>query len=845
MISQHTHIRSLVALMIEVGWQPDWIILEPNLGEEDGSRPDFALLIGTYPIASLEIVKRGQSADDVRKPQMPPADSTSPQGRLFPCRLESDGTVIWNSSNILQRWVGFPTPQELWELAGNTWNEGDDPRLIAGRSGLLSYPMTLHQCIAMGKILDAQLQGQRRVYAVMPTGAGGTAVALEATLRLLYTRRVCRALILSNNSALAIETEHRLHQQKHFPVHRLESDKLLEKSKIDISTTIYVATQGGRRLADIDSERYDLLVFLDLRPNHYTRRILRHFEQARSIGILTAPNVSVGSSFGRAVYARQAQDILDEINLQPPHGMRMVRLGEIASISAGVVRSRGPMEEPVSLDSGREVLVIHARDIPQGPDGSVEPGPPELVHTAMLENGELVPGDIVMPRISNSVQLRIGVINFHGSYASSQIIRIRTSEKNVSPADVFQHLRSSEALFYLRVVSSRLQASLRITAVDLADMPIFLPDEQSGKNSFDTQLSGNQPPGDQPPGDQPPGDQPPGDSQLLINSLLAGLARRLNDDILPALRVAGSVLDPDPESLIKIAGDLQNIAHAIVPRTLDDRILLDYPTPISLAWRRYRDARFNLYEQVLRLRDAFEAAAFFVYNLMLADALSRLDENKYRVVDNGARKAWKGASMAARMDFVGILLDIASANSAKDLFMPGLVGTSVVAVAKRLQSDFRNRLSHSSTASESRLRALLDEFEPEVEDMMDGLTCLTEIQLVRIPSFFFRDGIMVRRIEIYRGVVPQVAEQGLSLAFPKAVEHDHLVLLDADERTLDLYPLYQLIENKATQHERHICFMKQVRSEKECIMGESSHSPIELVLDGYSRLSEMVRTKGF
>jgi len=77
-----------------------------------------------------------------------------------------------------------------------------------------------------------------------------------------------------------------------------------------------------------------------------------------------------------------------------------------------------------------------------------------------------------------------------------------------------------------------------------------------------------------------------------------------------------------------------------------------YPTPIAMPYRRFIDAKFNVYEQVLRLRDVYESIVHFLYNVMLADAFHRLDAKKYFVQDAGARRAYNGFSMSSRLDFI-------------------------------------------------------------------------------------------------------------------------------------------------------------------------------------------------
>lgn len=136
------------------------------------------------------------------------------------------------------------------------------------------------------------------------------------------------------------------------------------------------------------------------------------------------------------------------------------------------------------------------------------------------------------------------------------------------------------------------------------------------------------------------------------------------------------------------------------------------------------------------------------------------------------------------------------------------------------------------------------EYEPRVEALLADLTCLVDVRLVRIPTFFFRKGHVVRRMEVYRGVVPEVSEEELGPdSVHDPVEHDHLVLLDRDDRCLDLYPLVQLVENDTTQHERHLCFMKSVSAKDEVLRGESAHDSTEIELKGFVDFNGLVSSR--
>src|SRR5207253_2977199 len=160
-------------------------------------------------------------------------------------------------------------------------------------------------------------------------------------------------------------------------------------------------------------------------------------------------------------------------------------------------------------------------------------------------------------------------------------------------------------------------------------------------------------------------------------------------------------------ALLQAATELKSLAENLVEPSLEDRVLNAYPMPIALAYRRFRDSRFNVYEQVLRLRDLFEATSFLVYNVVLADSLRRLSPEKYFIADAGARRSYNNFSMAMRLGFVDAIINIANqAKSQNDLFMPELSGINFVKIAKQLQAEFRNRISHTATATEGQQRNL-------------------------------------------------------------------------------------------------------------------------------------------
>src|SRR5207245_7825166 len=107
-------------------------------------------------------------------------------------------------------------------------------------------------------------------------------------------------------------------------------------------------------------------------------------------------------------------------------------------------------------------------------------------------------------------------------------------------------------------------------------------------------------------------------------------------------------------------------------------------------------------------------------------------------------------------------------------------------------------------------------------------------------SFVVRQRHWVRRMVVYKGVVPHSEEEHLSAQpiFP-AAESDHLVLLGGEDKVLDLYPLYQLLTNEETRFETHLCVLKQRKQSERPLEGESIQGAVEIQLDGFDEFERL------
>jgi len=220
--------------------------------------------------------------------------------------------------------------------------------------------------------------------------------------------------------------------------------------------------------------------------------------------------------------------------------------------------------------------------------------------------------------------------------------------------------------------------------------------------------------------------------------------------------------------------------------------------------------------------------------------LRNLESSKYIVKDAGARRAFNGYSMSKRIGFLEEILNIVqSGENGDDLFIPEILKSDIVSKLNSL-GEFRNYISHTAAATESRQKKLIDKYQPIVEDILESLDFLATYRLVRIPQFKFKDGKLVRTMEVYTGVVPTPDEFLIENdnEYIRA-DADHLILLDQDDQFLDLFPIYQLLASDETHDETHMCFLKQRKAEQKKLTGESVQGAFEVSLDGYDVFEEL------
>jgi hypothetical protein len=556
------------------------------------------------------------------------------------------------------------------------------------------------------------------------------------------------------------------------------------------------------------SDWYDLLLTQDARQTeHHTPR-LNHFHQAIQIAISSA----VSSQFP-AAFQYSLEDALAAEQTEPPAGFRSVRLGDVADLRIGFYTTQA---RPVSAPQ-IDFALITARDISEG---EVNLTHAKQITAQLPDRLALKKGDILISSLFSASRPRIAIARDTPQITaahSHSIIRVRVDPRNAKPEDVYAFLTSDTGLSALRQYSSGLGGMLRLTVSALSGLRVFLPEATT--------------------------------EPAKPLSAAARALSLITDKVLPALAradqagLSDTAENPDLEIA---AGVLKQILPDLSPPSLSERVVTEYPTPIAVAFRRFQEARFNPHEQLLRLKDLYESAIVFAYHSALSDWLHNLDRTQFAIDDRGARRAYNGFSMSARIDFLDYLLQTArvKSNLRTELFIPELADVDLITPARELQ-DFRNTISHTSTAAESRQRKIIQHFQPTVERLLSSLGFLTQYRLVRIPLFYFKKGQMIQRLETYQGVTPSIEEHPSAKdAPPLQADHDHLVLLSPDYDVLDLHPFYQLVASEETRNEQHICFLKQRKSEAKVLQGESITGAFELHLNDFEHLERLLDKQG-
>lgn len=782
--TENSQFKLVKKMLIDAGWQPDDCLEEPFFHSEGVIiRPDFLISIDAYPVAVVELKAVVGALDSVKK-QLDAYRSAI----NTPYAFAVVGKRIYQldtANDRLEEITSFPAKNNVKESLNI--KESCGPVL-----------KNLQQMQAVASVISAIQGGARLLSVVMSVGTGRHVAMLKLVAKLIAQNPNANVLVVFERGEI------KSHFSELSSKYGVRTFDIKEVQGEGAGSVVVVAGLEALELYK-DKTKPSYVIFSDLHREKLAQIPIAEFGESTLISIRSMPDARADEIFGKPIYAYTISNAMQDELLTPPQGFTTFKLGEIATITIGRYVPRRAGEDELMQETV-DAKLIKAYDLRD--DINFE----TLTTTAVkLDDKGIVKlqdGDILLSRIFSNWP-RLGIVRGCKSdhvLLSQSVILIRVTDKKVGSEHVYNFLKSDTGRNALVLYASHGATSQKaLNPSSLREIGIFVPDDYSFG----------------------------GLEQL---STAKKTIREIKENILPLLEdIEFSYSSPrslDSLSLEAVGRRLEQLAKVLVPAPLENRVLTSYPTPIAIPYQRFLNARFNVFEQVMRLRDVYEAICFFVYNIVLSDACRRLGGSECYVENKKARMAFNNFSMADRLTFVESIQQNARKNSSVRLFVPELAQAFSVPDARKLKDDLRNQAAHTATAPESQQKRVLTHFLPIVEGLLDRLSFLEKYQMVRITSFYYKGCDLTRRMEVYAGVSPFIDEQVLAEGVELIpADRDHIVLIDAEGNILDLHPIYQLVSNETTRFESHIAFLKQRSGGK--LEGESVQGAYNLELDGF------------
>ncbi len=354
--------------LYEAGWEEDKIgrelpITEGRIIDDYGNRkgalkPDYILFLEkNFPIAVVE-------AKDVSHHRAAGLQQAKRYAQMLnvPFAYSTNGREIEEYDFITKKQTTlekFPSPEELWERYSK-WKFGRVVPLEK-ENNPLAYPFKIvrgrkpryYQIAAVKRIIEAFLDGKKRILLTMATGTGKTEVAFWVVWKLYHTKKIRRVLYIADRTMLRDQAYNR------FEPFGNKRDMIIE-GKTPTTRDIYFATyqtlyseKDGKRLyRNYPPDFFDMVIIDECHRSGYGRwkEILDYFSGAVHFGMTATPriktnneNIDTYAYFGKPVYVYSLGQGIEDGFLAPYkiHKIYMnvdkkggIILGEVASEGA-------------------------------------------------------------------------------------------------------------------------------------------------------------------------------------------------------------------------------------------------------------------------------------------------------------------------------------------------------------------------------------------------------------------------------------------------------------------------------------------------------------------------------
>jgi len=324
----------------EYGWSEDLIQRESKITEgriideygnrKEGVKPDYILFLERYfPIAVVESKEESkhhaagiQQAKRYREMlNVPFAYSTNGH------KIE-EYDFITKKQRTLDK---FPSPQELWKRY-SLWRF-NRPLPFDKSENPLFYPYKIvenkipryYQITGVRNIIEAFLNGKKRILLTMATGTGKTYVAFQVSWKLYHTKKIRRILYIADRIMLRDQACNKFFGPFSGAREVIKEGKTPKIRDIYFATyqSLYSEKNGKRLYQDYPPDFFDMVIIDECHRSGYGRwkEILDYFKDAIHLGMTATPkrddNIDTYAYFGTPVYVYSLGQGIDDGFLSP------------------------------------------------------------------------------------------------------------------------------------------------------------------------------------------------------------------------------------------------------------------------------------------------------------------------------------------------------------------------------------------------------------------------------------------------------------------------------------------------------------------------------------------------
>ncbi len=266
-------------------------------------------------------------------------------GLKFAYSTNGLGIVEFDFTTGIERELGtFPTPDELWSRLCSADNITDDQaeRLLHAYHMLPDKKPRYYQDVAIHRVVQAIVQGKRRVLVTMATGTGKTIVAFQICWKLWASRwnrtgehRRPKILYLADRNILVDDPKDKTFVPFGDARHKIENGEIVKSREMYFA--IYQAIAEDERrpglYREFDPDFFDLVIVDEChrgsaRADSTWREILEYFEPAVQFGMTATPlrddNRDTYEYFGNPIYTYSLKQGIEDGFLAPYRVHRIV-----------------------------------------------------------------------------------------------------------------------------------------------------------------------------------------------------------------------------------------------------------------------------------------------------------------------------------------------------------------------------------------------------------------------------------------------------------------------------------------------------------------------------------------